>query len=185
MATSTLLPTTQRVGREYRIIDYMAEKDKGFDYFYDKMILKGYRYGKHYHPFDIAFREMGNMGLSRFESFEKLFGRNTIVKCPSPQQISPADGINAVRKFLPMCLFDLEKTEEGVDALDAYTKIWDNKLGTYQNSPRHDWASHPADAFRVLAICATMQEQIETRQQRRAPGSGLGSKRRPWGRAYT
>ncbi len=172
----------QRIGREYHLIDYYANKDKGLDYYYDILMKKGYRYDKHILPHDISVREIGNMGLSRFESFERLFGRGNAVICP---RIPLADGINAARKFLPQTWFDLEATEEGVDSLDSYTKVWNNKLGTFQDTPLHNYHSNAADAFRYLAIYMTMYEQIQTRQQARAPGSGLGSKRRPWGRAYT
>jgi hypothetical protein len=30
--------------------------------------------------------------------------------------------------------------------------MWDEDLGTWKNKPRHDWASHGADAFRYLAL---------------------------------
>jgi hypothetical protein len=40
---------------------------------------------------------------------------------------------------------------EGLKALKAYRKEWDEERGTWRDKPRHDWASHGADAFRVLA----------------------------------
>jgi hypothetical protein len=41
--------------------------------------------------------------------------------------------------------------QEGLKALKAYRKEWDEERGTWRDKPRHDWASHGADAFRVLA----------------------------------
>jgi hypothetical protein len=39
----------------------------------------------------------------------------------------------------------------GLKALRGYRKEWDDERGCWKNRPRHDWASHGADAFRVLA----------------------------------
>ena len=69
-----------------------------------------------------------------------------------PRTKSVANDINEVRQILPLCRFDKEKTEKGVDALRSYRRIWDEKLKAYRDTPLHDWASDPADAFRTFAI---------------------------------
>ena len=40
----------------------------------------------------------------------------------------------------------------GIKALGGYRKDWNEKLGAFRNEPRHDWASHGADAFRTGAV---------------------------------
>jgi phage terminase large subunit len=62
------------------------------------------------------------------------------------------DGINAVRNLLPRCRFDRARTTRGLEALRQYRRDWDESLGTFRARPRHDWASHAADAFRYLAL---------------------------------
>lgn len=62
------------------------------------------------------------------------------------------DGINAVRATLPLCEFDQGACSEGVKVLKAYRKEWDEELGRFKDKPRHDWASHGADAFRYMAL---------------------------------
>jgi phage terminase large subunit len=62
------------------------------------------------------------------------------------------DGINAARATLPMCEFDQEACSEGIKVLKAYRKEWDEDLGKFKDTPRHDWASHGADAFRYMAL---------------------------------
>jgi phage terminase large subunit len=57
-----------------------------------------------------------------------------------------------VRQILPLCWFDKDKTEKGVDALRSYRRVWDEKLKAYKDTPLHDWASDPSDAFRTFAI---------------------------------
>jgi hypothetical protein len=41
--------------------------------------------------------------------------------------------------------------------------------------PLHDWASHPADAFRTAAVMIREPEKKKEQQQRRPPG-----KLSPW-----
>ena len=67
------------------------------------------------------------------------------------KKLGREDGIQAVRRLLPRCYFDAERAARGVDCLENYTKIWDEKLKVFRNEPRHDWASHGADAFRTMA----------------------------------
>jgi hypothetical protein len=62
------------------------------------------------------------------------------------------DGINAARLSLGRCWFDAEKCAEGIEALRQYRAEYDEKLLTFKNQPRHDWASHTADAFRYLSM---------------------------------
>jgi hypothetical protein len=52
---------------------------------------------------------------------------------------------------LPRCAFDAGPCSEGLKALRSYRKEWDEERGTWRDKPRHDWASHGADAFRVMA----------------------------------
>jgi hypothetical protein len=40
----------------------------------------------------------------------------------------------------------------GIEALKAYRKEYDSKLRVFRDNPTHDWASHPADAFRYFAM---------------------------------
>jgi phage terminase large subunit len=68
-----------------------------------------------------------------------------------PRTKSLTNDINEVRQILPLCWFDKEKTEKGVDALRSYRRVWDEKLKAYRDTPLHDWASDPADAFRTFA----------------------------------
>jgi hypothetical protein len=63
--------------------------------------------------------------------------------------ISVEDGINAARSVLRMCWFDAVKCQAGIQALMNYQK---GKTGR----PVHNWASHPADAFRTGSVALNM-----------------------------
>jgi len=71
-------------------------------------------------------------------------------------QVLPNDdidkGIHAVRQILPVCYFDETKCAVGISALESYHREWDDKHKMFKDVPCHDWASHPADAFRSLAL---------------------------------
>jgi phage terminase large subunit len=59
--------------------------------------------------------------------------------------------IEAVRRLLPRCWFDKDKTEAGRDALGFYHEKMDSVRGIGLG-PEHDWSSHAADAFGLMAI---------------------------------
>jgi hypothetical protein len=103
--------------------------------------------GIDYVPHDARVTEWGT-DKSRIEQMfkEKLNPRIA-------PELSLEDGINAVRATLPMCEFDAEGCAEGIRMLKSYRKEWNEEAGCWRDRPRHDLASHGADAFRYLA-CA-------------------------------
>jgi len=52
--------------------------------------------------------------------------------------------------LMPNCWFDEEECEEGLASLRHYR--YEVKDGQYSRDPKHDNASHGADAFRYLAL---------------------------------
>jgi len=61
------------------------------------------------------------------------------------------DGINAVRRALPLCVFHPRTEDGGFSALEQYRREWDDDKKAFRASAVHDWTSHPSDAFRYLA----------------------------------
>jgi phage terminase large subunit len=59
--------------------------------------------------------------------------------------------IEAVRRILPRCWFNEETTKAGLSALGYYHERRDEKRGVGLG-PEHDWSSHAADAFGLMAI---------------------------------
>ena len=91
-------------------------------------------------------REWGS-GLSRIEQFRDLTHEYSKIIT----RMGVDDDINAARALLAHCEFDAAACSEGLKALRAYRKEWDEERGVWRDKPRHDWASHGADAFRCLA----------------------------------
>jgi phage terminase large subunit len=59
--------------------------------------------------------------------------------------------IEAVRRLLPSMFFNEKTTEAGRDALGWYHEKKDQERGIGLG-PNHDWSSHAADAFGLMAI---------------------------------
>jgi hypothetical protein len=121
-----------------------------------------YVYGKHYAPHDIVVREMTS-GKARIDTAAEHGIRFTVV-----DKHEVEDGIEACRQLLPMCWFDEELTDRGVQALKSYRKEFDERNKTFKNSPLHDWSSHDADAFRTYAWGRKPHKRNQDKPQRRA-----------------
>jgi phage terminase large subunit len=59
--------------------------------------------------------------------------------------------IEAVRRLFPKCWFNEATTEAGRDALGYYHEKKDEQR-SIGLGPSHDWSSHAADAFGLMAI---------------------------------
>jgi len=144
---STAIVFCQFFGAEVRVIDFYENSGVGLDHYANVLQSKGYIYDQHILPHDVRVKELGS-GKSRYETLMNL-GVTPITIAP---QLGVDDGIQAVRSMLDKCWFDAEKTEHLVEALRAYHREYDDQRMTWKGRPEHDWASHPADAFRYLAV---------------------------------
>ena len=75
---------------------------------------------------------------------------NLILKACPPE----GEAIAAARAAFARCQFDEGACELGLRRLWAYRKEWDESRGVWKDRPRHDDASHVADAFLTFA-CST------------------------------
>lgn len=137
----------QKVGQEYRFIDFYENNGEGFAHYAKVLRDKPYVYGTHHMPHDIEAAELGS-GQTRKRTAEG-FGIRPIKTVPRTDDL--ADDIQQVRNLLPKCWFDERKCAKGILGLESYRREWDDKLGTYKSRPRHDQHSHRADAFRCFA----------------------------------
>jgi hypothetical protein len=136
----------QRVGKEIRLIDFYANSGEGLAHYAKELRSRPYIYGRHIGPHDIEVRELGT-GKSRKETAEEM-GLRPFDVAP---KLEVQDGIEAVRNMLATCWFDAEKCADGLRSLKNYRKDWDENRGVWLPRPRHDWASHAADAMRTGA----------------------------------
>ena len=129
-----------------RVIDYYEAVGEGLAHYAKALQDKPYVYATHYGPHDLANTEWGS-GKSRIETAKSLGLTFRIVP-----DVPLMDGINAARLTLPICWFDAERCATGIEALKQYRADWDEERRVFRDKPRHDWASHAADAFRYLSL---------------------------------
>lgn len=158
----------QRSGQWRDIIDYYEQRSEGLPHYAKYLKEKSYTYDRHFLPHDINVKEYGS-GRKREDVFRDLIGSNyTIVP-----KLKVQEGIDAVRRILPMCRFDyrtcdspIYKGHSGLDALNSYHKEWDDVAQCFSDKPVHDWASNGADAFRQLALADRDTISQTVKQQR-------------------
>lgn len=101
----------------------------------------------HYVPPDAKTTDIGS-GRSRIEQII-LHNRNVPPRLVPDLKID--DRIAAARLTLPVTRFDAVRCKDGLEALRQYRADFDEVLKVFRDQPLKNWASHPADAFEVLA----------------------------------
>lgn len=144
---STAIWFAQLCGREVHLIDYYENSQQDLGHYVAILASKGYNYQGHILPHDVRVKELIT-GKTRLEVLERL-GLKNIIICPDHRV---EDGINGVRVMLPRCWFDRAKTPRGVDCMKLYRSAYDEKLKIFSSHPLHDYTSHAADSFRMLAM---------------------------------
>lgn len=137
----------QAIGFEYRVIDFLSDCLKDMSYYLGELHKKPYLYGTDFLPHDARAKQLAAGGRS-IQMIMQGAGRKVRIV---PMQ-SVENGIAAARSIFPKCYFDAEKTSDGLMALRHYRYEFDEDLQTFKKVPRHDWASHPADAFRMMGV---------------------------------
>jgi len=138
----------QVVGGEVRVIDFYAVSGADIRAIAEIVVNKGYTYGKHHLPHDARAKSL-QTGRSIVEQLADHLGINHLSVVPN---IGVQDGIQAIRQMLPRTWFNSVKCGDGIEALRQYQREYDEDKKAFRASPRHDWTSHPADAFRMLAV---------------------------------
>ncbi len=139
----------QLQGAQLAILDHYSASGVGLEHFAEVIEQRerehGWLRGHDYVPHDAKVKELGT-GKTRVETMEKLGLHPLLVPLATIQ-----DGINAVRRTLPLCIFHPRCEEVGINALEQYRREWDDEKKAFRVSPLHDWTSNPADSFRYLA----------------------------------
>lgn len=143
----------QVVYGELRILDYHSSNGHQVSYYTDLLNSKerefGYKYGYHHLPHDARAKTLASGGKSIIEQISSKIPLNTLKIVPS---LSLQDGIQATRLALMRSWFDAEKCQDGIECLRQYQREYDEDKKVFRDKPKHDWTSHGADAFRMLAI---------------------------------
>lgn len=140
----------QVVGRQVFVLDHYAAAGVGLEHYRDVIAQRdaerGWKSGNDYVPHDAKIKEWGS-GRTRVETMTIMGLKPMLVPNATLE-----DGRNAVRRTLPFCVFHPRTETGGLDALEQYRREWDDEKKAFKANAVHDWTSHPADAFRYLAL---------------------------------
>lgn len=173
---STSIWFYQLINNSVHLIDYYENNNEGLPHYIHELEKKkeryGWKYGTHFVPHDAI---NGNVitGASVIKYANELGLKMTVLARESVEL-----GIERARKYLPKCLFDINKTEFGIKCLENYRKKYNDKLKVYMDSPLHDWCSHAADSFRYLCQAVELHQSgsslalHEYREMKRKYGAG-------------
>jgi hypothetical protein len=140
---------------EIHAIDFHASNGRQIEFYTNLIREKGYTYGTHWLPHDARAKTLASGGKSVIEQLGVGLGMDRMAIVP---HLDVIDGIQAGRRAIDIAWFDEEKTLPGIEALRQYQREWDEDKKCFREKPRHDWTSHPADAWRMLAIAWHQEE---------------------------
>ena len=146
MGDSTSIWVAQLVGTEVRLIDYYENHGVGLDHYVKWIKDNDYLKSEHILPHDVRVRELGT-GKSRLEMLEEAG-----LEVKIAPRMGLDDGIQAVRRLLPRCWFNVPQVQNGLNCLRNYRRDYDEKRKIFYERPLHDWSSHGSDSFRYLAL---------------------------------
>jgi hypothetical protein len=146
MGDSTSIWVAQLVGTEVRLIDYYENHGVGLDHYVKWIKDNDYSKAEHILPHDVRVRELGT-GKSRMEMLEE-----SGLEVKIAPRMGLDDGIQAVRRLLPRCWFNVPQVQTGLNCLRNYRRDYDEKRKIFYERPLHDWSSHGSDSFRYLAL---------------------------------
>jgi hypothetical protein len=147
----TCITFFQQDGPYINIIYYLEKTDKVVDY-YARQLQEianrfGLRYKYHFAPHDISKREWGSSARSSL-SLAHEAGIH-FLRVPD---VGVDNGIQALRAIFPQLRIHGSYCLPLIDALRDYRREWDEENRVFKSSPFHNWASHPVDSVRYLAV---------------------------------
>ncbi len=141
-------------GMETRIIDYHEASGAAMPELVRHVREKEYVYGNHWAPWDVEMRNLAGHGQTLLETAKQLGLRFRVV----PKH-HVRDRIGMGRSIFPQLWIDAKKCDRLVEALRSYQYEWDDKRQAPRDTPLHNWASHPADAFGSMAWAMKMNRK--------------------------
>jgi hypothetical protein len=151
----------QVITGEIHLIDYFSGSGLSVSDYAKAVLDKPYKYEKHWLPHDARAKTLASNGKSIIEQLSEHLGMNKLDIVPS---LSVQDGIQAARAAFYRMWFDREKTGEAVELLKQYQREWDDDKKAFRDKPRHDFTSHCADAFRMMAVA--WQEKTQKTEEK-------------------
>jgi phage terminase large subunit len=159
----------QMVGMEYRLIRYMEDSQKTISHYLAERQKFGYVFDTDWLPHDAQNKTLAANG----KSIEEIV-RATGAKVRVIPRTSIVDSINAARTIFGACWFDRENCADGIQCLRHYQYEVDPDTKMFSKAPLHNWASHGADAFRMIGLMVKEPKRVKPQKTFEVPIGWMG-----------
>lgn len=136
----------QELPHGFAIIDYYEHQGVHLDHYIAMLKTRPYRYEEIWLPHDAKAETL----QTKRSTIEQMLDAG--LPCRIVPRLKRQHGIDAVRKILPRCWIDQSACFTGVEALRAYSRSFNERTKSFDDLPKHDWASNGADGFRYLSL---------------------------------
>jgi phage terminase large subunit len=165
----------QWVGQTIRVLDYIEGVGQVLAYYVNELRGRGYQRALCVLPHDGV--NTNAITGKRYEDHLRDAGFDVRV-VPNQGRGAAAMRIEAARRVFPCCWFNESTTCAGLEALGFYHEKRDPQRNVGLG-PDHDWSSHCADAWGLMAVCyeepiVESEDEDEGRFQRRGRSSVTG-----------
>jgi hypothetical protein len=148
----------QYVGREVRFIDYYQNNMREPKHYAEVLRDRGYFYEEHHLPHDADFHKFeAKDGKSAKEQFQELMPREDFTVHNRVHSVESS--IYQAKAFFSRCVFDKNKTKDGLESLGSFAQAWDDKHKVFTGLPSKGWFRHGADAFMYAAVGYTEESK--------------------------
>jgi phage terminase large subunit len=159
----------QFVGGETRLIRYQEDNQKTITHYLAEGQKWGYVYDTDWLPHDAQNKTLAANGKSIEEIVRATGAKTRIIP-----RTSIVDSINAARTVFGSCWFDRENTADGLQCLRHYQFEVDKDTGLFSKAPLHNWASHGADAFRMIGLMVAEPRKVKPQKTFTMPIGWMG-----------
>lgn len=157
VGNSTAVWMHQQYGTSHLFLASYAMEGQGLRHFWDWMeeFRKAHKlkWGKIFMPHDGKANMQGAELINRIAIMEDLALEADVpvevVAVPRTTDLGAA--IDVTRERMMDAWMDASNCADGIQALEHYRYEWSEESQSFTRTPKHDWASNPADAFRQWA----------------------------------
>lgn len=150
---NTAIWFVQIVGLEYRLINYYQASGGKMAHYIDVLAELAYNYGEHCLPHDAEHEQQAALSSIKQQLMNALKNNPSLGKSVRvvPRIAKKALGIDKARTIFAQCIFDKDKTKDGLACLRHYAYAKNPETGKVSKEPKHDDWSHGSDAFMCFA----------------------------------
>lgn len=145
----------QMVGMEYRLIRYMEDDHQTISHYLMESQKFGYVYDTDWMPHDVEQEQLAANGKSIKDIMIAAGCKIRVLP-----KVPVAESINAARTIFNTCWFDRENAADGIQCLRHYQYEVDPDTKQRSKQPLHNWASHGADAFRMMGLMVNEPKKV-------------------------